>query len=321
MEELQIMQSQVAVQKPPNGGNLTLLIMHLFKTIVTTPQKDTDTTHILWDINFESFMNQFGIFFIPGLEDKNKFQVDCLELDSEELIQHLSKIKGGQKAQIVHPLQNDTPTAEHPSWQLIVDTMATDPESFVKPPTQFGTLWEPRNIGLWTDVANLMVKFGWDYWLTLHKDFFINGEYPNVTNWDDVIKIWSIAGIKQIICSPGFNAHKSFWDGLPCGQQHQSFVECRDTFFPPLDVTFPDNSIWKLFKESGYIKDYHNLLQGHYGTEAAKLHLNDGIASRLEMYTRKFTMDLSFGNRRPIIPCKCKILLHSWCRCWKTEGQ
>jgi len=156
---------------------------------VTTPQKDTDTTHILRDINFESFMNRFGMFFIPGLEDKNKFQVDCLEVDSDELIQRLSKTKGRRKARILHPLQNDTSTAEHPlgthpSWQLIVDTMATDPESFVKPPTQFGTLWEPRNIGLWTDVANLMVKFGQDYWLTLHKDFFINGEKDLVYCWD-----------------------------------------------------------------------------------------------------------------------------------------
>jgi hypothetical protein len=279
MQELKQLQLDAIKKKPSYACSITLLMMHMFKTIVTTPRVDMYTRSLIRDLNYQAVINRFG-FFCLQTQSNTTLKIPEIEDDPQDLIVFVLS-STGKKPKRIKPVDVDRrrtseyPLGTHPTWQEITDTFLTSPNTLVS--TRCGNnFWNGRLTDLQLVVIELMVKFSRQYWFTLDGDFLTH-DHPEPNDWKDVMHVWSIEGIQEIVENPVFLPHKSYWSGLPRGPQQMSFRDRATVFFPPEDTTYAPTSIWNRFQHRGYIKDYHTYLTSTAHTDEDKADLQEGL--------------------------------------------
>jgi hypothetical protein len=214
--------------------------------------------------------------------------IEQLEKDPQDLIDFVTTTRTGKKAKHVTPVEvdprktNEYPLGTHPTWQEITNVFRTHPATLVS--TRCGNnFWHEPFTPLQAIVVELIVKFSRQYWFTLDPHFLKRDEYPQPKDWNDVMHVWSVGGIQDVVLKPVFLPHKSHWPGLPRGPQQTPFRKRADIFFPPLDTAFAPNSIWHRLCQRGYIKDYHAYLSGDDYTEEEKTILREGLRQAFDL--------------------------------------
>jgi hypothetical protein len=213
MQEIKQTQLDIIKRKPANICSTTLLLMYMFKSIVTTPRMDTFTRDLLREINAQAIIDRFG-FLCLQTQDHITFKIDEIPEDADDVIEFVTNTKGKRyrhpKAVEFDGRQTEEyPIGSHPTWQEITDTLCSDPSLLVS--TRCGNnFWNGPRTALHLIVIDLMAKFTGQYFFSLDKSF-LNDDYgyPKPVSWDDVMRIWSIEGIQEIVHSPSFVPHKS----------------------------------------------------------------------------------------------------------------
>jgi hypothetical protein len=282
MQELKQLQLDINKRQPKTRCANTLLLMHMFKSIVTTPKTDTFTRSLWRDLNAHAVINRFGMFFLQTQSNRT-LEIEGLESDQDDLLDFIINRLGKKKIKRIQPDDFDSrrtaeyPLGTHPTWQEITDILLTSPEILVS--SRCGNNFWNHSSGfssLQLIIIDLMIKFSKQYWFTLHSDFLING-YPEVNSWNDVMHVWSVTGIQKLVQNPIFVPHKYHWSPLPRGRQQESFGNRATTFFPDPDIDIPIKSVWNRFLTRGYIKDYHEYITNEHRTEAEKEQLEEGL--------------------------------------------
>ncbi|KIJ28710.1 hypothetical protein M422DRAFT_270012 [Sphaerobolus stellatus SS14] len=286
IEQLKYLQMQIAQQRPRNACNLSLLVMHLIKTVFTTPQPlDSHTHFILHDLNFHPSSQRFGIFFIPELHWET-LAVDLMEDDNDAVLQFVTNQPGKRKERQKDPLEDSRHTSEyplgtHPSWDEIIEILDSNP-TLITHSHMSTPFWEDHQSEMDIMAIQLMAKWTRQYTFSMNE-IFLKDEinYPVLNNWDDIMQFWSIQGIPKLVHVPSFNAHKAYWKGLPPGPQQLAFADCFHSFFPPLTVKFQEGSYWISYLTNGYIKDYHEILKSY--TEQVVLNFQDSLKAAFDL--------------------------------------
>jgi hypothetical protein len=261
MHELEAVQRRLYKSPPPNYGLLTSIIMHLMRNIsFSVPPKTSYLTQALHDLNYESTINRFGMFFLHDLDITRRQLYHVMKEDNGDIDKAMNLHKKGRKrparttAAIIGPppdLPNDSfPLGEAPTWSEVQDCLKHDPMLLIKP-WEWNSIWDKD-----TDTSELFAQFTTDFWLALDRRVLAK-PVPTTKTIKDAMELWSVAAIKQHLLDVSFipNCHgisekkKSSW----------SFSDLVSTFFP--DPTLPPvlNSAWLSFHEHGYLKRYREL--------------------------------------------------------------
>src|SRR5215813_2330137 len=229
----------------PNRCNTTLLLMYMFKAIITTPRMDMFTSASLRALNAQAIMNRFGMFFLQTQDSKSLNIPELDKEDPQDIVNFVTNLTGVRKKRQVISVDSDPtrtpeyPLGTHPTWLEITDTLLADPASLIF--NRCGNnFWNEPLSPVQEHVIQLMCKFSRQYWFTLEETYLHNNTHPPAPeSWSDVMNMWSVNRIQEIVVSPVFLPHKFHWTGLPRGRQQDSFSDRALSFFPPKNTKFP----------------------------------------------------------------------------------
>jgi hypothetical protein len=261
IHELEAIQLRLYKSPPPNYGLLTSIIVHLMRNVsFSVSSKRSYLTEALCDLNYESTIHRFGMFFLHDLDITQGQLHPVMQRDNGDVDKAMGLHKKGKKratrtmAAILthHPdLPNDSfPLGEAPTWSDLQSCLKHDPIKLIKP-WVWNSAWDKD-----ADTSELFNGFTNDVWLALdHK--VLSKPLSRTRTLKDSMELWSVASIKTNFLDVSFipngqgisKKKKSCW----------SFRDLASKYFPDPTVPLAPKSAWSGFREHGYLKRYQEL--------------------------------------------------------------
>lgn len=269
------MNAQVKVTNldPANRGLITCLIMHLIRSIITTPQKiPAHVTKAINDIGLEGTRERFGLPFLHDLDLKTAYLPGIDQRDSKEVLQSM-QAKHGQKevsndetvsAEVVLDGANEYPFGSSPSWNEVQNALKTSRTAglFIRP-------WQWKECWAHNDLADkLFINFTRDFWSSLNKQL-VKQDVNEALTLQEAMSMWSLDSFIQTLIPDTyqFMANNAGLSGVMAGNRHTSFIDRRRQFFLHTGTASP----WDAF-DRGYLKQYRIILRDRDNQEVDKLH-------------------------------------------------
>jgi hypothetical protein len=296
--ELENVHQKLSRIKPQNYGLLTLIILHLMRYVMVTPLvKTTFFQDAMRDLQFQGIIGRFGMFFLHDFDLSS-----CLlkEIEQEDP-EHMNALYGPvlKRAKLTtvsrraRPLQLldtggniDFPWGRAPSWPRIQELLQTECSTFLRP-------WEFQP-ELEDDLSQrLFIVFTRDLWLSLATHIICKNQLPQPQSFLEAMYVWTVVNVQSLLGKEMCHFLPSAY-GLvgkfPKNLQRMSFLDRRAIFFPALQVTIPEKSIWKPYTEKrAYIGMYHGYLRTWSEQKVDELHSQ---------------LDAIFSNLQCLPPCK-----------------
>jgi hypothetical protein len=254
------------------------------------------------NLRFNGVMDRFGMVFLHDLDIWSCKLGEIDQQDPAELT-HLGgrviQLPGSIQKKRTRPLQlgdgqdqEDFPWGQAPSWQRVLDLLATECCTFLRP-------WEFIH-GKQDDGAfhNIFKVFTREIWLSVGSHFIESTRLPNPTSLEEAMRTWTPQWIEQRLgkdrCHFVPSTH-GLIGKYPKNSHSKSFADMRTIFFPGLDVNIRQNSIWNVYTQNGaYIELYRSLLERWSGEDVRKLNgYLDDIFSNLQCLPTSKSPDAS----------------------------
>ena len=255
---LEIAMIRLYHKEPANKGVISGLIMHLIRSIESTPTEvPSHVRQSLKQLQSKGWSAVFGMMFLHGLDLRigTKTLDGVRQKDDRDIVEALSL--GSKRPKPIR--QPNVPSLEFPlgktpTWAKVKETMKSNPLSLVK-------AWNsrPRSMYHVSSAAGvLFVKFTKSIWASLKSQWVVSeGEIANI---DQGMEAWSALNVSINIAQPVFWINRSGLKGaVPGGREAASFSRRTKIYFPDLRTLPPSGSKWTPFlnEKVGYIHAYH----------------------------------------------------------------
>jgi hypothetical protein len=292
LAELQNIQLKLVWAKPPNYGLMSIIVTHLMRCVMVTPQvKHKFLSTALRDLNFKGVMVHFGMFFLHDLNIRSCVLKEVSGEDCADIISlhgHALRKEINRPSKAKRPLQlvgldahEEFPWGEEPSWPRIQQLLRTECCDFLRP-----WIMDPEQQAE-DFVQRLFITFTRDVWLSMSSHVVDERLLPHPISLEEAMHTWTAESVERVVskdrCHFLPSAHGL--DGkLPKNLQRMSFADRRTIFFPDLNVNIPDRTIWKPYtNKNAYLGLYHSRLVSWSEDQIVGLNSQlDGIFSNLQ---------------------------------------
>jgi len=258
----ELQKTQMTLQRQqhrrPNYGVLTSIVTHMLRCVSSTPiVYEAHLRESLLALNYQPTIDRFGMFFLHDLElEKVKCLPEVQAKDDANVLRTMGstahrKQKITNKAMNQHPggpLTEEFPLGPSPTWREICDALRDDPWKLLRE-------WSWEND--WDhslSASRIFVKFTRQFWSALRQDWL---QRPLVLpqSLKEAMGCWSLETVLSNVLRCHFMPCSAGLLGAVPGKRPKSFAERWEVFFP-LDRTLHKDSVWRVFFEKGYIKEY-----------------------------------------------------------------
>jgi hypothetical protein len=267
----------LARYRPSNFGISTSILMHMIRYITHSPiAKQKHLREALRDIQFQTTMNDCGMFFLHDLDLDNHYIKEIPAVDPDGCKTAMSK-RGKIPKEVrpipVHPSSTPSghyPLGDAPSWVEIKAFIGRGAEEFMHQ-WVWNHIWDTEN----ATAARLFTRFTREFFATLKTDA-LRADTPSPTCLEDAMMLWTVRRLSTTIVSCWFIASNHGLQGKISGARTLGFQELARVFFPA-ETEHAKNSAWAPFYQHGYLWDYLHTLEGLEDEE--KDLLSDAIAA------------------------------------------
>jgi len=257
---------QVYRREPENKGVICGVLMHLIRSIDSTP---TDVpAHVresLSALKMRQVVSRFGMMFIHDLDLSPNSETTlpgvrpCDDRDVLSQLELSSKNRKRKRIFQDNSRSIEFPLGKRPTWNQVKDIMKKNPLLIIRHWTP-SLFYSHRG----TTAGILFVKFTRGFWVLLKTEHIIPPEVEEeVENLDQAMAIWSASNVSISIKNSVFILNRSGVNGaVPGGNESRSFRERSIIYFPSPGILPPSGSKWFPFFNAkvGYIHEYHKSL-------------------------------------------------------------
>jgi len=292
--ELQNIHQKISTAMLPNHRLMSVIITYLMRYVMVTPRENHKCLRdSVRNLRFKGIMERFGMVFLHDLDVQSCKLREIDQQDATELteiggraIKHPDNIARPWRLRDDHN-QDDFPWGRAPSWQRVLDLLATECSTFLRE-------WKFIHGHEGDRAFELLFKvFTRDIWMSLGNHVVESNRLPSPKHLEEAMRTWTPQMIEQILgkdrCHFLPSTH-GLTGKYPKNALSKSFADMRSIFFPSLDVDIKKDSLWNVYTHHGaYIDIYHGYLK----------HWTEDDISRLNEY-----LDTIFANLQCLPPSK-----------------
>jgi len=264
--ELQNIHLKLTTTMLPNHKLMSIIITYLMRYVMVTPQENHKCLiESVRNLRFKGIMERFGMVFLHDLDVQS---CKLREIDHQDATE-LTEIGGRtvkHKENITRPWQlcnshdqDDFPWGRALSWQRVVDLLATECSTFLRPWEFIHRQEDDRAF------ISLFKVFTRDIWMSIGSHVVESNRLPSPNHLEEAMRTWTPQKVEQILgkdkCHFLPSTH-GLMGKYPKNAFSKSFADMRSIFFPGLDINIRKDSLWINYTHQGaYIDIYHGYLK------------------------------------------------------------